>query len=120
MHEVPEGRSDTEAGEGDPFDSAPPFELDGRDILARAVMNALMQGQRDPENFDFSSAVFEALKNVTNNNVGPFEPSPWLCINLEDFRVGRAYPYRGEHRIVAITPDFGLMESIDEEMSDEE
>lgn len=83
-------------------------------------MNALMEGQRDPENFDFSTAVFEALKKVTNHNMGPFEPSAWLCINLDDFRVGRAYPYKGEHRIVAITPDFGLMQAIDEEMVSDE
>lgn len=121
MREVPEGRDDSEVGEGDPVDPPlpPPFELDGRDILARACMAALREGQKDPANFDFSTAVFEALANVTNHPIGPFEPSEWLCINLGDYRVGRAYPYKGEHRIVAVTPDEGLLADIDEEIINE-
>jgi hypothetical protein len=78
-------------------------------------MGVLQRGMRsDPEKFDLSTEIMVALKAVSEHEIGPFHPSPWLCINLDDYRVGRAYPYRGEHRIVPITPDFGMMQDIDE------
>lgn len=125
MHGIPEGRSEAEVGEGDSIapPEQPPFELDGRDILARACMAALVQGQRrigSDEEFDFSTAVFDALKSVTGHDIGPHSPSSWLCINLDDYRVGRAYPYKGEHRIVAMSADEDLLQDIEYTISPEE
>lgn len=125
MHGIPEGRSETEVGEGDPVapQSQPTFELDGRDILARACMAALMQGQRtmgSDVDFDFSTAIFDALKSVTGHNIGPYAPSEWLCINLDDYKVGRAYPFKGEYRIVSMTADEGLLEGIESIINPEE
>lgn len=114
MSELPEGTESTEAGEGDPIDSPPPFELDGRDILARVVMGCIHKGMSgDPQQFDISTEIMMALKAITEHEIGPFHPSPWFCINLETNQVGRAYPYRGEYRIVPITPDFEMMQDID-------
>lgn len=119
MSELPEGTESAEAGEGDPADSAPPFQLDGRDILARTVMAVIQKGMSsDPTKFDVSTEIMKALKGITENEIGPFHPSPWFCINLESFQVGRAYPYKGEHRIVPITPDFEMMRDIDEAVAE--
>lgn len=122
---IPEGRSETETGEGDPT-ATPPFTLDGRDVLARACMAALMEGQRhigtggNDDDYDFSTAIFNALKSATEHNIGPHEPSPWICINLDDFRIGRAYPYKGEHRIVPIVPDNGFIQDLETHISPDE
>lgn len=115
MSELPEGTESTETGESDPVDSTPQFALDGRDILARTVMGCIQKGMRsDPSQFDISTEIMVALKAITEHEIGPFHPSPWFCINLETNQVGRAYPFKGEHRIVPITPDFGMLEDIDD------
>ena len=114
MSEVFEGTESTETGESDPVDTPPQFQLDGRDILARVLMATLRKGmQGDPEGFDISSEIMKTLKEVSDHSYGPFEPSPWFCINFETNQVGRAYPYKGEHRIAPITPDFGMLQDID-------
>lgn len=114
MSELPEGTEQAEAGEGDPVDPPPPFQLDGRDILARTFMAVLQKGMHtDPQKFDVSTEILLALKQITENEIGPFAPSPWFCINLENYQVGRAYPYKGEHRIVPVVPDFGMIQDID-------
>jgi hypothetical protein len=84
-------------------------------------MGVLQKGMRsDPNTFDVSTEIMVALKAITEHEIGPFHPSPWFCINLETNQVGRAYPYRGEHRIVPITPDFGMMQDIDEAVNPSE
>lgn len=124
MSGILEGREQAEVGESDPAPAPiPAFALDGRDILARACMAALVEGQRNlggDSDFDFSTAIFKALKEATDHNIGPHEPSSWLCINVDDFRIGRAYPFKGEHRIVAVTPDAGLLDDIEGNIISEE
>lgn len=82
-------------------------------------MAALMKAHRDPE-IDISTEIMGCLMEVTQNNFGPFEPSDWLCINLNDYRVGRAYPYKGEYRIVPMVADMGLLQRIDEAVNSDE
>lgn len=78
-------------------------------------MGILQKGMRaNLADFDISTEIMRSLREITEHEIGPFHPSPWFCINFDTNQVGRAYPYRGEYRIVPITPDFGMLQDIDE------
>lgn len=113
-HISPEGTGTTPS-EGDPAaPTTPPFKLDGRDILTQVFMSAI-QGCLHDGDRDISTEIFRILDEMTTDTFGPYKPGEWVCFNLKDFEVGRAYPYDGAtFRIVRQRPTQEFLEKIHE------
>lgn len=78
-----------------------PQQLDGKELLARAFITAMMSvSNPTQEDLDLGEEIMKTLKQVTEVQRGPFQSGEWLCLNLDTFEVGRAVPFKGEHRIV--------------------
>jgi len=85
------------------FDPDHARKLDGKELLAQAFIRAIMSVNNPfADDLDLGEEIMKTLKEVTEVQRGPYESGEWLCISFEDLSVGRAVPYKGEHRIVAI------------------
>lgn len=69
------------------------------DALFHNVIGRFLAGALDTYAGEF---IVNELGKVTNVKAGPFDPSPWVCINVETGEVGRAYEYNGSYRIQAV------------------
>ncbi|MGW8179349.1 MAG: hypothetical protein ACWGQW_11395 [bacterium] len=93
------------------FDEDFARRLDGKELLAQAFICGMMSVQNPTnDDVDLGEEVMQTLKELTEIQKGPYGAGEWLCISFEDYSVGRAVPYKGEHRIVPI-------ESTDTEVS---
>lgn len=65
------------------------------------------------EAYEFGTEFLDRLAAATNmGEKGGIQASPWICINAQDGTIARAYPYKGEHRIVPILDDSKAMEDL--------
>jgi len=91
-------------------EEAPPdplgVKLTGKDILARAFLNAMMSVEqaRFSRDIDLPEEVWKNLLELTDMGVPGLE-GEWLCFNVESGEIGRAYPYKGEWRIRTASAD---------------
>lgn len=110
------GPDPTEAGTGSAPGEGAPVPPSQLELFSKAIQFALMAGMeamRRGEEYDFGQQFLDRLSALSNlGDKGSIKPSAWVCINTEDGSIGRAYPYRGEYRIVPILDDGRAMEDL--------
>lgn len=83
-------------------------ESDAMVALRKAYELALIENldrwiyKPDEEKVDVNVRSLQLLDEMTKLSHISAPPSPWVCFNVETGEIGRAYEYKGEHRIRVI------------------